>query len=261
MKVTVCELSNDLASMDTQWQALIAHTHAEESEFVLLPEMPFYEWLPASRVVDPNEWNRSVAAHDRWAARFEELRATTIVGTRPIVDAGTRYNAGFVWSTEHGEQHVHEKHYLPDEEGFWEATWYARGRTDFPPCRLSDVTLGFAICTELWFFQHARAYGKQGVQMLACPRATPRGTVEKWIAGGRVAAVVSGAYCLSSNFTGDAKIVDQWAGSGWIIEPEEGRVLGTTCPEAPFLTLDIDIAAADAAKRTYPRYVLDEERQ
>jgi N-carbamoylputrescine amidase len=109
----------------------------------------------------------------------------------------------------------------------------------------------------MWFVQHAREYSKQGVQLLACPRATPAGTVEKWIVGGRVAAVVSGAFCLSSNFSGNAGELGEWAGSGWIIEPEEGRLLGTTSPEAPFLTLDIDLNAADAAKRTYPRYVLD----
>ena len=49
----------------------------------------------------------------------------------------------------------------------------------------------------------------------------------------------------------------QWAGTGWIIEPEEGNVLGLTSQENPFLTIDIDLKIADAAKDTYPRYVLD----
>jgi N-carbamoylputrescine amidase len=49
----------------------------------------------------------------------------------------------------------------------------------------------------------------------------------------------------------------KWGGSGWIIEPEEGKVLGVTTREQPFLTLEIDISVAEAAKHTYPRYVLD----
>ena len=93
--------------------------------------------------------------------------------------------------------------------------------------------------------------------MLVCPRATEITSVDKWIAGGRVAAVVSGAYCLSSNFSyrdGDAF---KWGGNGWIVEPEEGTVLGTTSSEQPFLTIEIDLSKADTAKHTYPRYVLD----
>ena len=257
MKVTVCELTNDPTSPGTQWEDLAAHVQSEQSDLVLLPEMPFYGWLPASRTVNPKEWNRSVASHDQWAARLGELGAPTVIGTRPIVEENTRYNLGFVWDSENGEQGVHKKHYLPDEEGFWEATWYARGERDFTPHQARGATVGFAICTEMWFLQHAREYGKQGVQLLACPRATPAGTVKKWIAGGRVAAVVSGAYCLSSNFSGQAGSLGKWAGAGWIIEPEEGTVLGTTSRDMPFLTLDIDLQAADAAKRTYPRYVLD----
>jgi N-carbamoylputrescine amidase len=44
---------------------------------------------------------------------------------------------------------------------------------------------------------------------------------------------------------------------GWIIGPESGDVLGVTSEGLPFLTLEIDLAAADLAKSTYPRYVLD----
>ena len=69
--------------------------------------------------------------------------------------------------------------------------------------------------------------------------------------------MVSGAYCLSSNFShrgGDEK---KWGGGGWIIEPEEGQVLGVTTGDHPFLTLEIDLRIAEAAKKTYPRYVSD----
>jgi N-carbamoylputrescine amidase len=48
-----------------------------------------------------------------------------------------------------------------------------------------------------------------------------------------------------------------FAGVGWIIEPEEGKVLGLTSAEQPFLTVDVDLTIAEKAKSTYPRYVLD----
>lgn len=257
MKVTVSELSNDPTDFADQWDELAAHVKAEQSELVLLPEMPFHRWLAATREVSSEAWKESVKAHDLWVERLVELGAAAVAATRPVIEGGVHFNQGFVWSAKTGARAVHNKHFLPDEEGFWEASWYSAGSEGFSSARIGSAEVGFMICTEIWFQQHARAYGQKGLHILACPRATLVETVDKWVAGGRVAAVVSGAFCLSSNFSGSAGSAGDWAGTGWIIEPEEGRVLGTTSPEAPFLTLDIDLEVAAAAKRTYPRYVPD----
>jgi N-carbamoylputrescine amidase len=151
---------------------------------------------------------------------------------------------------------VHQKYYLPNESGYWEAVWYQRGDGDFSLGEANGIRTGFLICTEMWFSAHARQYAKDGIHLLLCPRATPGTTADKWVAGGRAAAVVSGAYCLSSNFSGECRSYP-WAGTGWIIEPQEGTVLGTTSKENPFLTLDIDLQEAETAKSTFPRYVPD----
>jgi N-carbamoylputrescine amidase len=255
LRVTVCELSNDPVLLNEQWEELAAHVETEESDLVLLPEMPFYRWLAADREMDSKQWKESVVAHERWAERLVELGDRSVAATRPIIDNGTHFNQGFVWDAKNGDRAVHNKHYLPDEEGFWEASWYSAGGGGFSSVQVVGAEVGFMICTEMWFLQHARDYGSKGVQILGCPRATLGETVDKWIAGGRVAAVVSGAYCLSSNFSGHGGQHGDWAGTGWIIEPEEGQVLGTTSREAPFLTLDIDLGVAEAAKQSYPRYV------
>jgi N-carbamoylputrescine amidase len=47
---------------------------------------------------------------------------------------------------------------------------------------------------------------------------------------------------------------DFFAGEGWIVDPE-GEVLALTCDAEPFVTLEIDLSRARAAKGTYPRYV------
>ena len=257
MKVTVCELGNDPALLNEQWEDLTSHVKSDQSELVLLPEMPFYRWLAAAREVDTQAWADSVAAHDLWVERLAELGDVSVAATRPIIENGLPFNQGFVWDSKNGARAVHDKHYLPDEEGFWEASWYSAGGGGFSSVQVSGTQVGFMICTELWFLQHARDYGRQGVQILACPRATLGESVDKWVAGGRVAAVVSGAFCLSSCFSGQAGRHGDWAGTGWIIEPEEGEVLGTTSPEAPFLTMEIDLEVAETAKQTYPRYVPD----
>ena len=63
MKVTVCELRNDLDALKQDWQSLVSHVQSEGSELVLLPEMAFYPWLAKTRQVDPVAWETSVEAH------------------------------------------------------------------------------------------------------------------------------------------------------------------------------------------------------
>jgi N-carbamoylputrescine amidase len=162
-----------------------------------------------------------------------------------------------VWDSESGLSAAHTKYYLPEEEGFWEATWYQRGDGLFDIVEVKGIRIGFLICTEIWFNAHARAYASQGIHLLVCPRATPQTSVDKWIAAGRTAAVVAGAFCLSSNFSGPNVAGMAFGGTGWIIEPEAGRILGRTTPAHNVVTLDINPAEADQAKTTYPRYVED----
>ena len=256
MKVTVCQITNDGARFEQEWSDLCRHAREEGSELVLLPEMPFSRWLAADPERDASRWADAVASHDAWMGRLGELGATTVLSSRPVLEEGTPYNQGFVWDAATGDRPVHKKRYLPNEEGFWEASWYEPGPRDFTAFDVAGARLGMQICTEIWFQAHAREYGKAGVQVLASPRATLLPTTDKWIAGGRAAAVVSGAFCLSSNFSGRGE-AGEWGGAGWIVEPEEGEVLAVTTEVAPFITLDLDLAVADTAKHTYPRYVLD----
>lgn len=236
---------------------MVEHVREEASDLVLLPEMPFHPWLAAALPCDPARWQEAVEAHARWSMRLAELGAAMVIGTRPIATAAGRYNEGFIWTAASGGQAVHRKYFLPDEAGFWEAAWYSRGKGDFQPCRTPLGTVGFLICTELWFLAQARTYAHQGVDLLVCPRATPLASVGKWLAGGRTAAVVSGAFCLSSNWCGAANEDLTFGGTGWIIHPEEGDVMGTTSPDRPFLTLELDLGDAARAKSTYPRCVPD----
>lgn len=257
MKVTVCELPNGTDGLNAQWAALAAHTQALHSDLVLLPEMPFHPWLPASDQAAPERWLQAVKAHRRWILRLPELGASVVMGTRPVIRSGVPHNEGFVWTPERGVLATHTKYYLPNEAGYWEASWYRPGPGTFDSISWGGLTYGLLICTELWFSRHARRYGQQGAHIIACPRVTPAASTGKWIAGGRAAAVVSGAFCLSSNLAGPNTPGSDFGGTGWIIEPEEGTLLGTTSPRAPFLTMEIDPRWAEAAKGTYPRYIND----
>lgn len=256
MKVTVCEMTDSAEGFARDWQRLAAHVRAEASDLVLLPEMPFFPWFALTPQFDAGHWQVAVAAHAAWLERLPELAPAVVLGTRPVEVNGRRLNEGFVWEASSGYRIAHYKYYLPEDPGFWEASWYERGDGDFTPIDCGPVRVGFQVCTELWFFQHSRAYGKAGAHIIACPRSTPLATADKWLAGGRTAGVVAGAYCLSSNHAGLAGDGSALGGLGWVTGTE-GQVLGVTTPEKPFVTVEIDLGEAELAKNTYPRYVKD----
>ena len=253
MKVTVSQI--DATNIDADWAALTAYTQAEGSDFVLLPEMPFAPWFFTTKNVDRGVWNESVQEHEAWLVRLPELGAPIVAGSVPVNQDGKHLNIGFVWTADAGMQLVHAKTFLPDEDGFWEATWYDRGPVDFQTAEAGDAQVGFMICTEMWFTEHARDYAKAGAHLLLAPRCTGLSTVDKWIAGGRAAAVMSGGYCLSSNHSEDADGT-ALGGAGWIIDPD-GDVLGVTSFDSPFCSVDVDLSVAEAAKSSYPRYVIE----
>lgn len=253
MRVTVCQLRDDPDAFQRDWGDLCTHTRRERSELVLLPEMPFARWFAEVRPFDQKVWRKAVDAHARWEPKVTELGAPFVIATRPRDREGRRLNEAFVVA-QGRSRGVHDKRYLPDEEGYWEASWYHAGDGVFDPVSIGSASVGLQICTEMWMLDVSRQYGLRGVSVIAVPRATPVSTRERWLVGGRVAAIVSGAFCLSSNRSGTSSGGDEFGGLGWIIDPE-GEVLAITSDVDPFVTRKIQLERAAAAKLTYPRYV------
>ena len=104
-----------------------------KSDFVLLPEMCFADWLAADPEVDEGRWDDAAVAHTIRIAGLGRLGAKAVVGTRPIVTAqGSRRNEAYLWTAvAQAAAGVHQKYYLPDEEGYWENTWYEPRAEEF----------------------------------------------------------------------------------------------------------------------------------
>ncbi len=256
LKVTVCELSQEENDFQKDWAGLVDHVQSHASDLVLLPEMIFCPWFAANKPFDISVWNEAVSKHEKWMERLQDLAPAIVAGSRPVIRDGRRHNESFVWDTDGGLQSAHTKIYLPDEEGFWEATWYQPGESGFSSIEIKGIHIGLALCTDIWFFQHAREYGKQGVHLLLHPRATQRVNLDKWLVAGRTASVVAGAFCLSSNHVSPRGTKPELGGMGWVTSPD-GDVLRLTSRKGPFQTVTIDLKEAESAKSTYPRYVLE----
>lgn len=253
-RVTVVQFPDSTSELEAAFAALVEHTRREQPQLVLLPEMPFHPWLAHTEQVDPAAWQAAVDAHEEWLPRLAALGAAAVLGSRPVLHAGAPHNDAFIWQAD-GARFAHRKHYLPNEPGFWEATWYRPSAVaNFQAAEAAGLKVGFMICSDLWFGEHARSYARQGIHILANPRATEAQSVEKWIAGGTALAVMSGAYCLSSNRAGAGRGGVRFGGAGWVISPD-GVLLARTTDAQPFATVEIDPAFAEAAKHTYPRDV------
>ncbi|MBA3823205.1 MAG: carbon-nitrogen hydrolase family protein [Ktedonobacterales bacterium] len=251
MKVTVCEMPDDRVAFATAWDALVAHTRASQSDLVLLPELPFTSWFAGIPAFDANIWRDAETAHHEMLARLSDLASATVLGTYPVTSGAHHINRAFVWTPTTGAQAAHDKYYLPNEAGFYERNWFDRSERDFSLTRTGEAAIGFLICTELMFNEWARAYGKQGANIIAVPRATTL-DYEHWVIAPRMAAYVSGAFVLSSNRVAPGS----FCGCGVVVGPD-GSVLAATSRQQPFVTVEIALAESALAKTTYPRDVFE----
>lgn len=255
MRVTVCELPHDPATVATAWLDLCQHTARNASELVLLPEFAMVDPLWEGVLFNPARWAAAEKISNSWLNRLSELNAKHVVGSRPVTIDGRRFNQGYIWSQDHGLVPLRSKFFLPDEPGNWETHWYERGDPTFPVFHADGLSFGLNICTELWALETYASYAAQDVQVIMSPRATGAATVAKWMSVGVVAAVRSGAFSISSNRVDPTGAC---GGAGWIIGPG-GYILARTNPDAPFATVDIDLAARAATRDDYPRYVFKDD--
>jgi N-carbamoylputrescine amidase len=248
VRATVCQLRTGADSLEEDWAGLVAHVAGEGSDLVVLPELCFAPWFAADKPFDSATWDAAVDAHERWLARLPELPAA-VIGSRPVTCPAGRRNQAYAADRGSPPAPLHDKSYLPDEPGFWEASWYDRGDGGHAVTDVGGLRAGVLVCTELWWLERARGLGRAGAHVVATPRVTPAYSLDKWLAGGRTAAVVAGAWSLSSN-----SAEPEHGGLGWAVDPE-GEVVATTSSERPWVTVDIDLDEARAAKQRYPRYV------
>ena len=254
MKVTVCQLSNDIKQFEKEWEELVAHCKLNKSEIVLLPEMPFYSWIANQPSINNSEKIKAEQAHEKWLQRIGELDAI-VAYSKPIINGDEFYNTAYVWTKNRGHRKAHTKHFFPEEKGFYEKTWFDREPKNFELIEINGLKFGFLLCTEIWFTQYTRKYGLGGMDFLLCPRATGKSSIDQWIRCGQTSSVIGGCYCLSSNRSGIGEDNFNWGGTGWICQPMDGSILGVTSNDAPFLTIDVDLAKSKQAKNEYPIYV------
>lgn len=252
--VTACavEWPDGLVIDSSQWLTCAEAINRLAPDILITSEMPFGTWLPKTLPYDPARAEAWAELHGQSIQALGKL-APAVISSRPVVHRGHLANEAFV--LEKGVYRaLHHKHFFPAEDGWQEDGWFAPVLPGFDTHVIAGLTVGVLLCTELMFPEHARALGRQGAHLIAVPRASGS-SISYWRTAGAMAAIVSGAYVMSSNRVGSADGEPPiFGGGGFAFEPSARRI-GYTSKSEPLLLVTIEREKANAAKAAYPVYV------
>jgi N-carbamoylputrescine amidase len=249
LKFAICQLPTNLSPQQRAWADFalrLKHTHAD---LALLNEMPFGAWVSREERFDEAQAAASVKAHESGLRALRKL-STAVLASRPIRGKDRLCNEAFLLA-DGLYRPVHHKHYFPQEEGFFEESWFTPERPGFDVIEYRGLRIGVLLCTELMFTEWARHYRRQGAHVIVSPRASGN-SMRHWDAAARMTAVVSGCYVLSSNRVSRGANSGQYFGGHGFAYSPNGELLKETSEAAPLLTVDIDLAVVAEAQRNYP---------
>lgn len=244
------EWPDGLTADDARWEAIEAEVARSQPDVLVTNELPFGPWIAEGAAFTDAAADASIAAHEAGLDRLARLNVTTVISSRPVREGCRLVNEAI--AIERGVvRALHRKQMFPDEPGWFESRWYVADRSGFAVADIQGIKVGVLLCTEAMFNERARAYGRDGAALIVIPRATGS-SLEPWKIAGAMAALVSGAYVVSSNRAGGA-----FGGHGFGWAPG-GRLLGETSETDPLIVLQLDTAVTEAAQRSYPCYVPDD---
>jgi len=254
MRVGFVEWPEALDPLGPDWTRLAELAGSAHIDLLVTNELPFGRWIAADPVFDRQVAQTSIDVHGAGLNMLSRLDVPAILSSRPVWANGRLANEAFV--TERGAlRRLHCKRYFPAEPGWFESSWYSADGDKFEAADISGVRTGVLLCTDAMFNEHARHYGRQGTDLIAIPRAAGVST-EKWLAAGKMAAIVSGSYVVSSNRIGHSGEGVSFGGAGFAYHPD-GSLLAVTTASEPLLVIEVDPAVSARQRRLYPCYVPD----
>ena len=254
MRVGFVQWPEGLTPYSEVWSALAADVARSAPEVLITNEMPFGPWLAASPNFDAQRARESIRIHERGLEVLRALNVPVVISSRPV-SAGERL-ANEAFALERGNvRSLHQKHFFPAEEGWFETEWFRTTQPGFEVREADGLRIGVLICTELMFNERARAYGKAGAHLIGVPRATGR-SIATWKTAGAMAAIVSGCYVVSPNRVGSHAGGPTFGGGSYAFAPD-GSLLSESREGLSIVVFDLDKGRAEEQKSLYPVYVAE----
>ena len=254
MRVGFVQWPDGLIPHTDIWSAIAADVTRCAPEVLITNEMPFGPWLAAFPTFDIERAKESVKIHEDGLNALQALKIPVVISSRPVIAGGRLANEAFV--LDHGcFRFLHQKHFFPTEEGWFETEWFRTAKPGFEVTEIDGLRIGALLCTELMFTERARAYGKAGAHLIAVPRATGRSHA-MWKTAGAMAAIASGCYVVSSNRVGSNSGGPTFGGGAYAFAPD-GSLLSESDEERSIVVFDLSNAVAEEQKCRYPVYVAE----
>jgi Predicted amidohydrolase len=259
MRVGFVEWPDGLQPQGAAWDQIAAGLATARPDVLVTNELPFGEWIASCPAFDADIAAASVEVHRHGVEALLELGIPAVVSSRPVWEGDRLANEAIV--IEAGQvRPLHRKQYFPEEPGWHETQWFNPNASGFRTVSLGGITAGALLCTELMFNEHARGYGRAGASLIAVPRAT--GIDRKsWQIAGAMAALVSGAFVVSSNRVGRANVDSPTFGGGGFAFAPGGRLIATTSRERALSIFELDVDRSAEARASYPSYVAELPRR
>jgi len=231
--------------------AMLAEAKAGGAELVVLPELPFDPWVPASREVRGQDAEEPDGPRHRMLWTAAERAELGVLGGAIVADNGVRRNRALLADADGEIVSQYDKLHVPCESGFWERDHYEPGLGLTPPCEVFGLSVGLQICSDMQRPQLVTALAAMGAEVLLAPRATPPGSFERWCTVLRANAIASACYVVSVNRPRAEQRVEI-GGPSVIIAPD-GTVLVETVE--PLTLATVERESVVAARKDYPGYL------
>jgi predicted amidohydrolase len=227
----------------------------DATEILVTNEMPFGVWQPVGRKFNGDQARDWVNLHERGLDALAKIPVAAVISSRPVLSGNKLANEAFALVGGRYEI-LHHKHFFPAEYGWEEKAWFETAREGFDVVTIAGLKIGVLLCTELMFPEKARWLGRLGADLIAVPRAT--GIDHRmWRTAASMAAIVSGAYVVSSNRTGQHDKASPRFGGGAFAVDVDGIEVWMSSTAQPAISVRIDRTLSEAAKSRYPVYVSD----
>ncbi len=238
------------------WKRLretLRNARAGGAELALLPELPLNAWAPTGRTPRDDDAEEPGGPRQRRMSDAARTAGLALLGGAIVRDpaTGVRLNRALVFDRTGAVLASYDKCHLPSEEGYWESDHYEPGGE--PPQRIDGLglALGIQICSDVQRPEGSRLLAAQGVELIACPRATPGDSYDRWLLVLRANAITSCAYVLSPNRPRPEPGVEI-GGPSLAVAPDGEVLLEST---EPFALVRLERDRVSRARREYPGYL------
>ena len=133
---------------------------------------------------DAERWAAAEALSDVWRHRLPELRVAHVVGTRPVIVDGRRFNQGFLWSASERWRRCGASSSCQMNRGAGKPAGSIGVIPTSPNFTLTPGRSASTSAPSCGLSRAYAAYAAQSVQVILSPRATAAATTARWLAVG-----------------------------------------------------------------------------